>query len=67
MFDDRGEGFISVARFREILREIDDEICEEELDGIISDVRSVDFEQINENFTSDWYGSFRNDWFQWVC
>ena len=67
MFDDRGEGFISVARFREILREIDDEICEEELDGIISDVRSVDFEQINENFTSDWYGSFRYDRFQWVC
>ena len=53
MFDDCDEGFISVARFREILREIDDEICEEELDGIISDVRSVDFEQINENFTSD--------------
>ena len=67
MFDDRGEGFISVARFREILREIDDEISEEELDGIISDVRSVDFQQINESFTSDWYGPFRYDWFQWVC
>ena len=43
LFDDCGEGFISVARFREILREIDDEIAEEELDGIISDVRSGDF------------------------
>ena len=43
LFDDCGEGFISVARFREILREIDDEISEEELDGIISDVRSGDF------------------------
>ena len=40
-------------KFREILREIDDEISEEELDGIISDVRSVDFQQINESFTSD--------------
>ena len=43
LFDDCGAGFISVARFREILREIDDEISEEELDGIISDVRSGDF------------------------
>ena len=40
LFDDLGEGFISVTRFREILREIDDEISEEELTGIISDVRS---------------------------
>ena len=41
MFDDCGEGFISVARFREILREIDNEISEEELDGIIMDVGPV--------------------------
>ena len=41
MFDDCGEGFISVARFREILREIDDEISEEELEGIISEVSEV--------------------------
>ena len=39
LFDDLGLGFISVSRFREILREIDEEISEEELSGIISDVR----------------------------
>ena len=38
LFDDIGEGYISVERFREILREIDATITEEELDGIISDV-----------------------------
>ena len=36
LFDDIGEGYISVERFREILREIDATITEEELDGIIS-------------------------------
>ena len=39
IFDDAGEGFITVYRFREILKEIDEEITEEELEGIIGDVR----------------------------
>ena len=39
MFDDMGEGYITVDRFREILKEIDSTITEEELDGIISEVR----------------------------
>ena len=38
LFDDIGEGYISVEKFREILKEIDPTIGEEELDGIISDV-----------------------------
>ena len=38
IFDDAGEGFITVYRFREILKEIDEEITEEELEGIIGDV-----------------------------
>ena len=38
LFDDVGEGFITVERFREILKEIDEEISEDELDGIIGDV-----------------------------
>ena len=33
-----GDGFITVARFRDILREIDEDISDEELDGIIADV-----------------------------
>ena len=38
LFDDVGEGYITVDKFREILREIDPTIMEDELDGIISDV-----------------------------
>ena len=38
LFDDLGRGYITVERFREILREIDNTISEEELDGIISEV-----------------------------
>eukprot|EP00090_Calanus_glacialis_P040285 TRINITY_DN7021_c0_g1_i2.p1 TRINITY_DN7021_c0_g1~~TRINITY_DN7021_c0_g1_i2.p1 ORF type:complete len:102 (-),score=36.75 TRINITY_DN7021_c0_g1_i2:29-334(-) len=40
LFDDTGDGFISVTRFREILKEIDEEFSEDELDGIISDIDS---------------------------
>merc|ERR1711874_125264 len=49
LFDDCGAGFISVARFREILREIDDEISEEELDGIISDIDTDHSDTIDFN------------------
>ena len=38
IFDDVGDGFITVARFRDILKEIDEDISDEELDGIIADV-----------------------------
>merc|ERR1712113_214192 len=38
LFDDLGRGYITVERFREILREIDNTISEEELDGIISEI-----------------------------
>ena len=38
LFDDAGEGYITVQKFREILREIDPTIMEDELDDIISDV-----------------------------
>ena len=38
LFDDVGEGYITVETFRQILREIDPTITEEELEGIISEV-----------------------------
>ena len=41
LFDNLGEGYITVERFREILREIDNTISEEELDGIINEVRPI--------------------------
>merc|ERR1712181_29469 len=54
LFDAEDEGFIRVATFRIILKEIDEAFSEEELDGIISDVSlslndsdgsgSIDFE-----------------------
>ena len=42
-----------MTRFREILIEIDEEISEEELAGIISDVRSDQLFQIDEDTISD--------------
>merc|ERR1712172_427902 len=49
LFDAEDEGFIRVATFRIILKEIDETFSEEELDGIISDndsdgSGSIDFE-----------------------
>ena len=38
LFDDTGEGFITVTRFRVILKEIDEDFTEDELDEIISEV-----------------------------
>eukprot|EP00092_Neocalanus_flemingeri_P071647 GFUD01088093.1.p1 GENE.GFUD01088093.1~~GFUD01088093.1.p1 ORF type:complete len:100 (+),score=29.87 GFUD01088093.1:101-400(+) len=50
LFDDTGEGFIRVERFRVILKEIDDEFSEEELDDIIAEVdldksSTIDFQE----------------------
>ena len=50
LFDDVGEGYITVDKFRQILREIDPSITEEELDGIISDIdddgsETIDFDE----------------------
>merc|ERR1712073_293772 len=36
IFDKVGQGFIGVDRFREILREIDEKVSDDELDGIIA-------------------------------
>ena len=38
LFDNLGNGYITVERFGEILKEIDNEISDEELSKIISDV-----------------------------
>jgi Ca2+-binding EF-hand superfamily protein len=38
LFDNLGQGFIPVERFREILQEVDDTFTDEELDGIIDEV-----------------------------
>ena len=38
MFDSLGEGFIPVERFRIILKEVDEDFSEDELDEIIFEV-----------------------------
>ena len=38
LFDSQGEGFIPVERFRTILKEVDEEFTEDELDDIIFEV-----------------------------
>ena len=38
MFDIEGEGFIPVERFRTILKEVDEDFTEDELDDIIFEV-----------------------------
>jgi len=50
IFDDTGEGFIRVLTFRNILKEIDEDFTDEELDGIISDIDAdgsgtIDFDE----------------------
>merc|ERR1712012_1115290 len=48
LFDDTGEGFITVTRFRVILKEIDDEFTEDELDEIISEVSTFIHNLLND-------------------
>ena len=38
LFDDVGEGFITVLRFKAILKEIDEDFTDDEIEGIIIDV-----------------------------
>ena len=38
LFDSEGEGFIPVDRFRTILKEVDEDFTEDELDDIIYEV-----------------------------
>ena len=38
LFDSEGEGFIPVERFRIILKEVDEDFTEDELDDIIFEV-----------------------------
>eukprot|EP00092_Neocalanus_flemingeri_P096184 GFUD01122410.1.p2 GENE.GFUD01122410.1~~GFUD01122410.1.p2 ORF type:complete len:101 (-),score=42.13 GFUD01122410.1:36-338(-) len=50
LFDDIGEGFISGARFRQILKEIDEEFTDEELDEVIAEIdldksTTIDFQE----------------------
>lgn len=40
MYDKEGQGFITTAVLKQILHEIDDELTDEELDGIIIEVDS---------------------------
>ena len=41
IFDKVGQGFIGVDQFREILREIDEKVSDDELDGIIAYVSPI--------------------------
>merc|ERR1719348_683188 len=50
LFDEDGEGFITTARFRVILKEVDEEFSEDELDEIIATIDldcsgTIDFEE----------------------
>jgi len=50
LFDEDGEGFIKVDRFRLILKEIDEDITDEELDEIILEIdadnsNTIDFQE----------------------
>jgi len=38
IFDDIGEGFITVERFRQILKEIDEEFTDDEIDEVIAEI-----------------------------
>merc|ERR1711874_56807 len=49
LFDDSGEGFITVMRFRVILKEIDEEFTEDELDEIIAEIDTDKSETIDFN------------------
>ena len=43
IFDDNEDGYITVCRFRQLLKDIDKEITEEELEGIIAYVSILTF------------------------
>jgi len=50
LFDDLKEGFITIDRFRAILKEIDEEITDDEVEQIIIDTdldksETIDFEE----------------------
>merc|ERR1711997_54566 len=49
LFDDSGEGFITVMRFRIILKEIDEEFTEDELDEIIAEIDTDKSDTIDFN------------------
>merc|ERR1712110_549552 len=49
LFDDSGEGFITVMRFRVILKEIDEEFTEDELDEIIAEIDTDESDTIDFN------------------
>merc|ERR1711953_971816 len=50
LFDDQAEGYIRVLTFRKILKEIDEDFSDDELDGIINDIDidgsgTIDFDE----------------------
>jgi len=49
LFDDTGAGFITVTRFRLILKEIDEEFTEDELDEIIAEIDTDKSDTIDFN------------------
>merc|ERR1712038_1958984 len=49
LFDDTGEGFITVLRFRLILKEIDDDFSDDELDEIIAEIDTDKSDTIDFN------------------
>ena len=58
IFDKVGQGFIGVDQFREILREIDDKVSDDELDGIIAYVSKSVSQRQSENMSLKRFGAF---------
>ncbi|XP_018025540.1 troponin C, isoallergen Bla g 6.0101 isoform X4 [Hyalella azteca] len=56
LYDKNGEGFIPTAVLREILKELDDKLTDEELDGMVEEIDAdgsgtVDFDEFMELMT----------------
>ncbi|XP_018025537.1 troponin C, isoallergen Bla g 6.0101 isoform X3 [Hyalella azteca] len=58
LYDKNGEGFIPTAVLREILKELDDKLTDEELDGMVEEIDAdgsgtVDFDEFMDMMTGE--------------
>lgn len=58
LYDKNGEGFIPTEVLREILKELDDKLTDEELDGMVEEIDAdgsgtVDFDEFMDMMTGD--------------
>lgn len=68
-----GNGYIPTSSLKEILRELDDKLTNEELDGIVGEIDedgsgTVDFNEFIEMMTGKWWpASYLNDKCNFTC